>query len=253
MRKPILLLVLSSLLIWGCESSRQKGGTADSLLVTDTIVPEQDIYAKPDVPAGKPFDSVKAGDKKFLLYYIEKSEFDKYPYTVPDSSETIALKKDPAVRRKGDSLFIRLENGRETVRVNNTLDDGDDYVRYKYVSDLAVIGKKGLDLTFYEADAYQLTDIKTGDSIFLWTPPVISPDKKYFICSSCDLMAGFNSNGFQLYEINNGHLKEVAEVNLEKWGLERVQWINNNTLIAEYHTMAGEEQNYFRYVKLIMQ
>ena len=124
------------------------------------------------------------------------------PEIKPDTSEAVNIRTAAGkVRRSGDSLIFRLENGQEKALVNNNKTDGDDYVEYTYNAYLPAIQSWLVFHAGYEWYAYDLVSARTGEVISTIGIPQFSPDNKYFICSNTDLEAAFTQNGFQLYEV----------------------------------------------------
>jgi hypothetical protein len=241
MLNKLWLLLCATLLVLSCKNKTASSGSA----ANDSTPPA--IHSTPD-------DTVTIGNKTFLVYLIEKSDFDKYPYTSPDTSEAAALAKDPSVKRQGDKLVIRLDNGKERILTNNLGGDEENFLDYTYTGNYPSIKRKGFHLSYYEGSGFALVNTQNGDSMITWSAPAISPDKKYMITASMDLVAAFDPNGFELYSIgNNNEIKKLGEVTLEKWGPGLVQWINNKTLISEYITISEEGNTQVQYVKMVMQ
>ncbi|WP_212002262.1 hypothetical protein [Chitinophaga sp. HK235] len=252
MIKRILLLGLAVNLLWACNSGKgTENATNDSVYTSkDSTQSEHPISAHPDI-----IDTLKVGDKQFLVYFIDKATFEQYPeydYSVDSSSESRALAKDSTVKRVGDDLIFRLANGQQKIRTNIE-SDGEDFAHYQYAGYYPALHRHGLDITFYEAMGFELLNPDNGDTLRVWAPPVISPDKKYFLCPSMDLEAGFLENGFQLFEVKNKNIVPIGDIGLEQYGISKVQWIDNKTLIATYQTHEDIVNQRTRYVKMVMQ
>lgn len=86
--------------------------------------------------------------------------------------------------------------------------------------------------TYYEWYNYVLIDRVSGDTTITAGLPIISPDKKTFICGNCDLVAGFTFNGIELYT-NKNKPELVAIRELTKWGPTSIKWLDNSSLIVE--------------------
>lgn len=238
MTKLWFLLCAGTLLVLGCKHK-----AADNTTANDATPPA--IHNIPD-------DTVQMGNKTFFVYFIEKEDFDKYPLPQVDSSEEDVLKKDSLVKREGNKLTIRLENGKQRVMANNN-SDSDDYIGYTYVANYPAIKRKGFIVTYYEGSGFELVSIVNGDSMITWSAPAVSPDKKYLLTASMDLVAAFDPNGFQLFSVDNGAVKPVGEISLTDWGPGMVQWINNKTILSEYITIDEEGVTQIQYVKMVMQ
>ncbi|MGO4289964.1 hypothetical protein [Chitinophaga sp. RAB17] len=240
MNKLWFLLCAATILVLGCKN-KQAGNTTTA--ANDSTPPA--IHNIPD-------DTLQMGSKTFFVYFIEKKDFDKYPLPPVDSNETDVLAKDTLVKREGTRLTIQLQNGKQRVMANNS-SEGEDYIGYTYAANYPVIKRKGFFVTYYEGSAFELVNALNGDSMMTWSAPAISPDKKYLLTSSMDLVAAFDPNGFQLFSVNNNDIKPVGEVSLTDWGPGMVQWINNKTILSEYITIDEEGNTQIQYVKMVMQ
>ncbi|MFY0252381.1 hypothetical protein ACDQ55_00355 [Chitinophaga sp. 30R24] len=240
MNKLWFLLCASIVLVLGCKNK----ATDHKAIATNDSTPPA-INSIPD-------DTVQLGDKTFFVYFIEKADFDKFPLPPVDSSEADVLAKDSLVKREGNKLVIQLQNGKQRIMTNNN-SDGDDYIGYTYAANYPAIKRKGFFVAYYEGNGYELINALDGDSMMTWSAPSISPDKKYMVTASMDLVAAFDPNGFQLFSINNNEIKQIGEANLDDWGPGMVQWINNKTILSEYITINDDGNTQIRYVKMVMQ
>lgn len=226
---------------------------AASITVIDstTVLPK----AQPAIIAT---DTFKMGNKTFFVYDIDPAEspFTEKPIVDPDSAELALLHHDTNghIKRTGDSLIITLDNGRHIVLASNVLHpDHDNYTEYTYTGYLPDIKQYGIFATYYESTDFLLVDQTTGVTTHTWSAPIISPDKKYFLCSSYDLEADITANGFQLYSYQNGTITPVGEIELANWGPGQVKWIDNNTFIAEHISLDSTMNKVIKPVKIIMQ
>lgn len=240
MNKLWFLLCACTIVLFSCK---QKTADKTNTAANDSTPPA--INSTPD-------DTVQLGDKTFFVYFIEKTDFDKFPLPAADSNEIAVLTKDTSVKRDGNKLTIQLTNGKQRVMANNT-SDGEDYIGYTYAGNYPAIKRKGFFVTYYEGSAFELVNSDNGDSMMTWSAPSVSPNKKYMVTASMDLVAAFDPNGFQLFTINGNDIKAAGEANLDDWGPGLVQWINNKTLLSEYITIDEEGNTQIRYVKMVMQ
>jgi len=206
----------------------------------------------------QPLDTFEMGSKNFLVYAMDESPFDPEPAVESDSAEVKLLNHHDGnghVKRKGNTLTISTDNGKQVVLTDKSdIDkDGESYAIYTYTGYLPDIKQYGIFCTYYESLDYLLVNQATGESIHTWGPPLISPDKKYFICASYDLEAGFTANGLQLYSYLNGKIIPVGEIELEKWGPGQIKWLDNHSLVAEYITLDSTMNKVIKPVKLVMQ
>ena len=83
------------------------------------------------------------------------------------------------------------------------------------------------------------------------SPPIISPDQKWLISVSSDLIAGYDYNGFVLLEIKDQKIIKRAEVALKTKGIEDAKWIDNNTLsIKENYIQNNEEATRYSILRI---
>lgn len=240
---PLLLLTLS---IAACYQKTASNTTIDS-----TALPKAQ-------PAAIATDTFQMGNKNFLVYDMDPAEspFTEEPAIESDSAELTLLRHDinGHVKRLGDSLIITLENGRHIVLVSNAHPKHDDsYTEYTYTGYLPDIKQYGIFGTYYESTDFLLVDQTTGVTTHTWGAPIISPDKKYFLCPSYDLEASFTANGFQLYSYVNGTITPVGEIELGNWGPGQVKWIDNNTFVAEHISLDSTMNKVIKPVKIVMQ
>jgi hypothetical protein len=206
--------------------------------------------------ANQALDTLHLGNKTFFIYAMDQSPFSKQPESPDnaDSIEAIILQKDAAlVARSNDSLIFHLDNGQTSVLQNSKPDAEENTVIYTYDGYLADIKHFSLSVGYYEANDYVLVNQSTGENIHAWGKPFVSPDKKYILCPSKDLVAGFISNGFQLFTYENGKIKLAGELELQKWGPGQIKWLDNHTLAAEYVTVDKEMNEVIQPVKIVMQ
>jgi hypothetical protein len=224
---------------------------------TSKTTGDSTIAAAPaSITANQVLDTLHIGNKTFFVYALDQSPFGKEPDPVDntDSIEAIALQKDTAlVTRRNDSLIFQLTNGQSTVLQNSKPDAEENYVKYTYEGFLGEIKHFGMFAGYYEASDYVLVNQSTGETIHTWGTPVISPDKKHILCPSKDLVAGFISNGFQLFTYDNGKVSLAGELELDKWAPGQVKWLDNTTLVAEYVSLDKNMDEITRPVKIVMQ
>lgn len=213
------------------------------------------VISKPSAHE-QPLDTLQIGSKTFLMYAIPDSPFDPEPAIESDSAEVnLQTNKDEHVKRKGKELIITPDKGKQVVMTNkpDVDKDGENYTIYTYMGYLPDVKQHSINTTYYESMDFLLVSQTNGETISTWGPPVISPDKKYLICASYDLEAGFLPNGLQLYSCLNGKITPEGELSLEMWGPGQIKWQDNKTLIAEYITLDSAMAKVIKPVKLVMQ
>lgn len=198
-------------------------------------------------------DTFSVGKRSFTIYPLEHSSFDKLGTPDYDSAEFSLLNDDKAhVKRAGDSLIFTLNNGKTSILANNTREENDEYSIFFYAGYLPAIHQYLVFGSYYESSDYVLINADNGDITHVWGIPVISPDHKYLICPSLDLIAGFNNNGFQLFSYRDNKLIPEGDVQFDKWGPGQMKWLDNKTIEAEYVVLDNDMNEVPKPVKLIM-
>jgi hypothetical protein len=243
------LLLLLTYIFAGCNTKvtpTQDSSKSDSLITQslEDSTPDNNI----------PIDTLQLGDKKLLVYTVNKAVFDQYPSTPEDTSEASLLSRDAAlVKRTGDTLIFTLTNGQHKIMPNHVDMDDEDYYGYIYAGNFPDIHRLGVIGTYYESLDYLLVNPANGDTLHTWGAPVIAPDKKHILCPSMDLEAGFVPNGFQLFSVDNNQIKLIGDIEIKKWGPGEVKWINNNTILATYIFLDDDMNPGTKYVKMVLQ
>ena len=199
-------------------------------------------------------DTFYVGKKLFTVEPSSKEEFDKLPETLVDTAESHNLLKDSGhVKRTGDSLVFTL-NGSGRVVLKNEITDDDSYVRYTYCGSIPEIGKWLVYGAYYEWYNYLLIDQSTGDTTEVIGEPLVSPDRKHFVCANSDLFAGFTYNGIELFENEQGRTKLIGSREIGAWGPDRIRWLDNSTMLVEQSRIDTTAQNMeaIRYIRLKM-
>ncbi|WP_119079857.1 hypothetical protein [Chitinophaga alhagiae] len=244
---PAFLILLSM----ACQQQAprqavQAAGIGDSL---STVAPGPEAAAIAEIK-----DTVTIGGRLFTWSPIDKSEFDAIPEMQPDTSEAVNIAKAPEGRvvRSGDSLIFSLINGGRHVVVNNH-HDGDDFAQFTYQGFIPELQHWLVLNIGYEWFSYDLISARTGALLRTIGIPQFSPDKKYFIAANADLVAQFNDNGFELYEVRESGPVLVQEYQAEKWGPAKIKWKDANTFYAEIREVDTQMEETIRHVKFSLQ
>jgi hypothetical protein len=210
----------------------------------------RDTFATaPVMPVGQESDTVTIGGRLFVWSHIEKSEFDAVPEMAPDTSEAVNIAAAPErVHRSGDSLVFSLENGGQKVLVNNH-NDNEDMALYTYQAYIPEAQSWVVLNMGYEWFSYVLVNVRSGELQHTLGFPQLSPDKRFFIASNADLVAQFNPNGFELYEIRKNGPVMIQNYIAESWGPEKIKWKDADTFYAEISQVDEQMESTTRYVK----
>jgi hypothetical protein len=198
-------------------------------------------------------DSFSVGNKSFTIYPLEHSSFEKLGTPDYDSAEYSLLIDDKdRVKRVGDSLIFTLSNGKTSILANNTKEENDQYSIFFYAGYLPGIHQYLAYGGYYESSDYVLINADNGEITHVWGIPAVSPDHKYVICASIDLVAGVNVNGFQLFSYRGNKLIPEGDVQFDKWGPGQMKWLDNKTIEAEYVVLDKDMNEVPKPVKLVM-
>lgn len=150
----------------------------------------------------------------------------------PKDREAGNLQQVSDVTRNGDELVFILKNGQQKLLKSN-LTDEDNTVEYTFMRSLDAIGYWEVLAFYYESFDYVLINQTDGAETHVWNKSVLSPDYKYILCGTQDLEAGFVTNGFQLWFVENDQLVLKWEKELTDWGAEKLIWTSDNYVWAE--------------------
>lgn len=164
--------------------------------------------------------------------------FEKYYKSEFDTSEIACIKKSQdLVSRNEDTLFIKIDGNKIKKYINDNSIESDSYTEYHFMSKLPGINYYLVKIYYYEGYSYMMLNAKTGKESYLWGIPSVSPDNKKIMASCFDLQAGFVFNGIQYFDITPDSLQLQWSRELNKWGSDKLAWINNDMLVAERLTM----------------
>ncbi len=132
------------------------------------------------------------------------------------------------VSRKAGQLQFHFKPKALTL-VNNDA-DGKDYINYTYFGYDAKLQQHMVYVGFYEGDQYLAIHGKTGQQSKMVGYPVIAPDNLHFATMSVDMLAGFNPNAVEIWQVNGGDIKKLATIKGEKWGPDGIRWVKPDQL-----------------------
>jgi hypothetical protein len=182
-------------------------------------------------------DTIINGGTVIAFSKSDKASFDQYAFKIPDTTERKHLiASNGKVKRKGNSLIFNCNNGKK-LTLTDKESEGDDIAIYRLQGMIKEPGFWIVIIGQYEGLEYLLINQQNGEQTATWGYPHVSPDKKYLLVGSVDLVAGFIPNGLQLFEYSGNTLKKVFERELTKWSAERFGWKNNQTILAERITL----------------
>ena len=184
-------------------------------------------------------------EKLVMIDSISKETFEEIPAKSFDTSELRCILADSAtVRRHGDSLIFAVANNK-VITLVDVHAENDSASSYRYLGFNKEIGQYVVYGSFYEWYNYALIDKTTGDTTWTCGEPVVSVDKKYFICGNADLEAGFTFNGIELYE-NVHKPKLICRRELQNWGTTSIKWKSSNILFVQGLKFGSEKDMFYK-------
>lgn len=186
--------------------------------------------------------------------HVSYKEFAKYSTLIEDTSENINLGGTAGrAMRHNDSLIMIAGRNKRVVLVNNRTTNPDSAADYFYERYDTNLGQHVVYGTFYEWWYHLLIDQRTGDTTITCGEPVVSPDKKLFICGNSDILPEYTFNGFEVYE-NTSPPRLVCTEELTTWGPEEIVWVNDTMLYTRVTSLDsnGDENKEPEYLRLTL-
>jgi hypothetical protein len=187
---------------------------------------------KDEAPVQKTRDTLAIGSN---IYIIENTTDTNYKFSTLnryEEADSVALSKNNHVKRHGDTLTLECDNGKTVTLVSHYKED-DSYRGYHFLQLNEDIGFYVLNIAYYEGSAILLVNKKTGEQIETIGPPVVSPNKEFFACGHCDIVAAFDVSGIELYKKENTSYKSIGLREMNNWGQEQMLWKNDTTLFIQ--------------------
>lgn len=224
-----LFAALVTLSACGGQATREQPGDTATVSSKDTLS-----------AIVKAIDTIRLGGVLYDITPATQAEFDALTAWEPDTSEQHNLDKAAgAVTRVGDTLFFHSAAG-ITKLISDKNEEGDDYAVYSYQGEIPGTGQWLSLGMFYESFAYLMISKATGDTTYTIGLPVLSPDKKYLVCSNADLEAAFTPNGFGIYK--NGKVPALVDETLvDNWGPEAVKWQDAIHLLVKKQVIVRDD------------
>lgn len=195
------------------------------LTATDTVIIEEYFIAQ------KALDSLNnLNDNSYQLALdIEKYQHSKF---------------GEKFKRDSSGLFVKLDNGKwNLLGLNKDLEESDNVFEYYFKEH----GFYSIYVQWWEGNGYKLVNHINGEVIDMYGRPYFSPDGKFVISVSSDVLARFSYNGFQLFRNINGKLDYLGSFEPEDWGPYSVKWIENDRLVFKSQSVKFSENDYEYY------
>lgn len=255
-----------TLMLTACQQTQQKQEnqqTSEPAVVPDTMAirdTSQKAWVAPppvDPEDWRERDTVTIGDVLYMVTDIARAEFLAVPayQPRPETEEKNILPYAGKVSRRGDSLLLKLAGGRTEALVTSHSkgDDGADYndAEYRFLDYIPALKAYLVYVIGYEYYHCILVHAVTGAKINTVSIPQLSPDKRSFICSNSDLVAGFTTNGFELFRVAGDNIILVQERQPENWGPVMIKWKDAKSFVAHLQERDGQMNEKDRFVMLV--
>ncbi|GAB3227365.1 hypothetical protein GCM10027346_10640 [Hymenobacter seoulensis] len=121
---------------------------------------------------------------------------------------------------------------------------------YTYRGYLTGFRRHVVEVGFYESSEWWLVSPE-GRRLTLYGPPQYSPDQQCIaaVCPGIEY-EGAQPNALQLFQLQDGVLRKVWEVQPEKWEPEELFWVSPQTLYLKRDETAGTDKRTLTYWKL---
>jgi hypothetical protein len=132
-------------------------------------------------------------------------------------------------------LIITLKNG-EQVKLQNRPASGESFTLYLLHSYDKSIGYYFVLEHWIEGGCIVLVNDTTGKRTRVISIPVISPNKKRFVCYGSGVTMAYAISGIMIYEIQDNEIVEVYSKKPsvpskgDDWGCANAQWIDDDTI-----------------------
>jgi hypothetical protein len=194
---------------------------------------KKEDWSTTEKPAAVKLDTLAIGKQ---IYFTQNLTDTNYTFpaiiTRGDSDDVQIISYPDLVRRNDDSLFLKCDNGKIIKLVNNRSED-DNYKLFRFVELNKDIDHYLIGCLRVESFNYLLVNKKNGNPIETIGPPFASPDKNFFVCGNCDLVANFNLNGIEVYKKGKSSYQSLGLRELTNWGPDQMLWKNDSTLIIK--------------------
>jgi hypothetical protein len=227
--KPIMLIITVALGLLSCnnklekqqESQSKKSKSFVDTLSINNIVYQLDSISEFTYNSVRPYNLIKSKSIDTNLIKISKDGI-----AIVTAGKIVMYKNDTAH--------------------NESLEE------YRYVDTYPEIGSVHIKATYWEWFRDFLVSLKSGKEIELWGNPIVSPNKKYVISNSADLVACEMPNGIQLFKIVEGGFKKIFEKEIENWEPYEIKWESDTSIVIKIAKLDNSYSRHFSYRRMIL-
>lgn len=190
--------------------------------------PQPEKKTEEVVPVEK-LDTLAIGNKIYLIKDLTDTNYTFSPVSRYAENDSLVLLNNKDVERHGDTLLFKCDKGKTVSLVNNLNEE--EYTVYRFLELNKDINFYVVHCSYFEGSGIKLINRKSAKQIDAIGPPVVSPNKEFFACGNCDLIAQFDVSGIELYKKANSSHESIGLREISNWGPEEMMWKNDSTLI----------------------
>jgi hypothetical protein len=238
--KNIASIILLMFIVSSCSDVKRDAEKNEENKITEVTVDKSVPDTESIESAEKNFDTLIIKKKVYYLNKITKKDFAKIPTSMVIKTST-ALKN--VAFQDSTSISFSFANGSDTVFTHSYDEGWGNYAVYEVKKDYTEINYWLVYVGLYEGDAMFLLNKQSGKVTWIYSEPILSPNKKYFITHSADLEAGYNSNGIQLFKIAGVDIVELWTKDIDAWEPSEIKWENDSIIAIKQTYLDWENPN----------
>lgn len=183
---------------------------------------------------------VTNGQKKVIITPTNKIAFDKEKVKYRSG----LLEDTLSIIKKEKRLILPINIKEPIVLTDSLVEIGDpDEREHNYYGQFKKEGFYLVGVRYWESYEFFLINKKTGEQTSLWDFPELSPKLGFFANTSLPYGMEGQTNGLQIWKIDNGKLIKYFEIDQDKWIPFKIYWESEKSLIVQ--VVEKEKFDYF--------
>lgn len=187
-------------------------------------------------------DTLQINGSTYYLTAISEEKFNENQPRPSMGEGTFNDRKN--VMNEPPHLVFSLENGQDTMFIDDYTEGWSNYVDYSLGFSYQEIHYWLVDLGLYEGGAHFLLSKLDGERTWVFSAPIFSPDGNHFICYAFDIEAGYVINGIQLFKTSGSEVQLVWEKEIFEWGPHKIVWHDNATILIKQTELDFDNDDY---------
>jgi hypothetical protein len=181
-----------------------------------------------------------SAQKKVIITPTNKIAFDKAKVKYRSG----LLEDTLSIIKKEKKLTLPINTKEPIVLTDSLVEVGDpDEREYNYYGQFKNEGFYLVGVRYWENYEFFLIDKKNGEQTSLWYFPELSPKSGFFANTSLPYGMEGQTNGLQIWKIDNGKLIKYFEIDQDKWIPFKIYWESEKSLIVK--VVEKEKFDYF--------